>query len=123
MPPTVRRVSVQDTDERLAGPALLRGAYPVSMGTEIGMACPSVHIVCVCVCACVYVRMCLWCVYVHVCSVCVHVYVCVCVWVCVCVRICVREGNGTPLQCSCLENPIDGGTWWATVHGVAKSLT
>ena len=34
-----------------------------------------------------------------------------------------REGNGTPLQCSCLENPVDGGAWWATVHGVAKSRT
>ena len=33
------------------------------------------------------------------------------------------EGNGTPLQYSCLENPMDGGTWWAAVHGVAKSLT
>ena len=32
-------------------------------------------------------------------------------------------GNGNPLQYSCLENPIDRGTWWATVHGVAKSLT
>ena len=32
-----------------------------------------------------------------------------------------REGDGTPLQCSCLENPIDGGAWWAAVHGVAKS--
>ena len=31
------------------------------------------------------------------------------------------EGNGTPLQYTCLENPIDGGAWWATVHGVAKS--
>ena len=31
------------------------------------------------------------------------------------------EGNGTPLQHSCLENPIDGGAWWAAVHGVAKS--
>ena len=31
------------------------------------------------------------------------------------------EGNGTPLQYSCLENPIDGGAWWAAVHGVAKS--
>ena len=29
------------------------------------------------------------------------------------------EGNGTPLQCSCLENPMDGGAWWAAVHGVA----
>jgi len=33
------------------------------------------------------------------------------------------EGNGTPLPCSCLENPMDGGAWWATVHGVAKSQT
>ena len=33
------------------------------------------------------------------------------------------EGNGTPLQYSCLENPIDGGTWRAVVHGVAKSPT
>ena len=33
------------------------------------------------------------------------------------------EGNGTPLQHSCLENPMDGGAWWAAVHGVAKSRT
>ena len=33
------------------------------------------------------------------------------------------EGNGTPLQYSCLENPMDGGVWWATVHGVAKVRT
>ena len=33
------------------------------------------------------------------------------------------EGNGNPLQYSCLENPMDRGTWWATVHGVAKSRT
>ena len=33
------------------------------------------------------------------------------------------EGSGTPLQFSCLENPMDGGAWWATVHGVAKSWT
>ena len=32
-------------------------------------------------------------------------------------------GNGNPLQCSCLENPMDGGAWWATVHGVTKSWT
>ena len=32
-------------------------------------------------------------------------------------------GNGTPLQYSCLENPMDGGAWWAAVHGVAKSQT
>ena len=33
------------------------------------------------------------------------------------------EGNGTPLQYSCLENPMDGGAWWAAVYGVAQSLT
>ena len=33
------------------------------------------------------------------------------------------EGNGNPLQYSCLENPMDGGAWWAAVHGVAKSWT
>ena len=33
------------------------------------------------------------------------------------------EGNGKPLQYSCLENPMDRGAWWATVHGVAKSRT
>ena len=35
----------------------------------------------------------------------------------------VRKGNGTPLQYSCLENPMDGGAWWAAVHGVAKTQT
>ena len=33
------------------------------------------------------------------------------------------EGNGNPFQYSCLENPMDGGAWWATVHGIAKSRT
>ena len=35
----------------------------------------------------------------------------------------IREGNGTPLQYSCLENPMDGESWWAAVHGVARSQT
>ena len=34
-----------------------------------------------------------------------------------------REGNGTPLQYSCLENPMDGGAWWAAIYGVTKSRT
>ena len=34
-----------------------------------------------------------------------------------------KEGNGTPLQYSCLENSMDGGAWWAAVHGVTKSWT
>ena len=36
---------------------------------------------------------------------------------------CIGEGNGNPLQCSCLENPRDGGAWWASVYGVAQSWT
>ena len=36
---------------------------------------------------------------------------------------CIGEGKGNPLQCSCLENPRDGGAWWAAVHGVAQSRT
>ena len=36
---------------------------------------------------------------------------------------CIGEGNGNPLQCSCLENPRDGGDWWAAVYGVAQSQT
>ena len=36
---------------------------------------------------------------------------------------CINLTNGTPLQYSCLENPMDGGAWWASVHGVAKSQT
>ena len=34
-----------------------------------------------------------------------------------------KEGNGNPLQYSCLENPMDRGAWWAAVHGVTKSRT
>ena len=33
------------------------------------------------------------------------------------------EGNGNLLQCSCLENPMEGGAWWATVHGITKRWT
>ena len=36
---------------------------------------------------------------------------------------CIGEGNGNPLQCSCLENPRDGGVWWAAVYGIAQSWT
>ena len=36
---------------------------------------------------------------------------------------CIGEGNSNPLQCSCLENPRDGGAWWAAVYGVAQSRT
>ena len=36
---------------------------------------------------------------------------------------CIGEGNGNPLQCSCLENPTDGGAWWAAIYGVAQSRT
>ena len=48
--------------------------------------------------------------------------------ICVSMNICnsiqrIGEGNGTPLQYSCLENSMDGGAWWAAVHGVARSQT
>ena len=33
------------------------------------------------------------------------------------------EGNGNPLQCSCMENPRDGGAWWAAIYGVTQSWT
>ena len=36
---------------------------------------------------------------------------------------CTGEGNGNPLQCSCLENPRNGGAWWAAIYGVAQSRT
>ena len=36
---------------------------------------------------------------------------------------CIGEGNGNPLQCSCLENPRGGGAWWAAIYGVAESWT
>ena len=36
---------------------------------------------------------------------------------------CIGEGNGNPLRSSCLENPMDGGAWWAAVYGVAQSRT
>ena len=37
--------------------------------------------------------------------------------------LCIGEGNGNSLQCSCLENPRDGGAWWAAIYGVAQSRT
>ena len=39
------------------------------------------------------------------------------------IKVRIREGNGNPLQYSCLENPMDIGAWWAAVHGVARSRT
>ena len=43
-------------------------------------------------------------------------------WYLIVVLICISEGNGTPIQYSHLENPMDRGSWWVVVHGVAKSL-
>ena len=40
-----------------------------------------------------------------------------------CSLSCVGEGNSSPLQCSCLENPRDGGAWWAAIYGVSQSRT
>ena len=47
-----------------------------------------------------------------------YIYICVCF-----PSDSVKEGSGTPLQCSCLESPRDGGAWWAAVLGVTKSQT
>ena len=53
---------------------------------------------------------------------CVYVYICMCVYnILYGNNIVNGEGNGTPLQYSCLSNPMDGGAWWAAVHGVTKS--
>jgi len=49
----------------------------------------------------------------------VLVYTCLCIYIVLIVKF--GEGNGNPLQYSCLEGPMDGGAWWAAVHGVAKS--
>ena len=38
-------------------------------------------------------------------------------------HVCIGEGHGNPPQCSCLENPRDGGAWWAAVYGVTQSRT
>ena len=73
------------------------------------------------------------CAHAHMC-VCVYVYVCVCVYIYIWnlpvnagdanlilgLRRSPREGNGNPLQFSCLGNPLDRRAWWATVHGVTK---
>ena len=57
---------------------------------------------------CIYVNICA---YIHT-----HLYM-------VNISVIVEDSNGTPHQYSCLENPMDGGAWWAAVHGVAKSRT
>ena len=44
-------------------------------------------------------------------------------FICMVLTLHTREGDGTPLQYSCLENPMDRGAWWAAVHGVAQSRT
>ena len=44
-------------------------------------------------------------------------------WIWVCLTTISREGNGNPLQYSCLENPVGGGAWYTVVHGVSKSRT
>ena len=48
---------------------------------------------------------------------------CIVCFICVLCELFVGEGNDTPLKYSCLENPMDGGVWWAAVHGVTESRT
>ena len=70
--------------------------------------------VCMCrICACELILHCLY--------VGINLSSCFCEWMDVWAPS--YEGNGTPLQYSCMENPMDGGAWWAAVHGVAKSRT
>ena len=45
------------------------------------------------------------------------------IWIYTDLSLGIGEGNGIPLQYSCLETPMDGGAWWATIHGVAESRT
>ena len=49
-------------------------------------------------------------------------FICVIYILCIIIHV-LAEGNGNPLQCSCLENPRDGGAWWAAVYGVAQGRT
>ena len=50
------------------------------------------------------------------------IFVLMCVYALL-VKLFIGEGNGNPLQCSCLENPRDGGAWWAPIYGVTQSRT
>ena len=52
-----------------------------------------------------------------------YAYIYIYIYVCVCVYVCIWGGNGNPLPCSCLENSMDRGAWWATAHEVAKGRT
>ena len=52
-----------------------------------------------------------------------YIYICIADSICCTVETNTGEGNGNPLQCSCLENPRDGGAWWASVYGVTQSWT
>ena len=65
-----------------------------------------------------YSKMCMHVLSIHVC-----IYTYVCIYICVYIGVCIGEGNGNPLQCSCLENPRDGGAWWAAISGVVQSQT
>ena len=60
------------------------------------------------------------CVYMFILYICVSILALEIRFIC---TIFLGEGNGTPLQYSCLENPMDGGAWWTAVHGVAQSRT
>ena len=53
----------------------------------------------------------------------VHIYMCVYIYIYLYVCLYMEEGNGNPLQYSCLENPLNRGAWWATVHRITQSWT
>ena len=81
--------------------------------TSMSLCPPAIMSVCVFLCVSVYVSVCL----------CVHL--CRMLWLAIWMHLFrfSGEGNGNPLQCSCLENPRDRGAWWAAVYGVAQSQT
>ena len=82
-------------------------------------ACPNIQRKCLHVC-CMYLYI------MHVLIYKQNIYMLIAYFCCItcCFSLsCIGEGNGNPLQCSCLENPRDGGAWWAAVYGVAQSWT
>ena len=73
--------------------------------------------ICICICVCVYIYIYIYIPYIYISCVAWPIHLFTCVYICTYIG----EGNGNPLQCSCQENPMDRGAWWAIVHGVAKS--
>ena len=78
-----------------------------------------IYIMCAWVCVCVYTNTLI---YVYI-NIFIFIYIYIYIHVYLYTHAHIGEGKGNPLQYSCLENPMDTGAWWATVHGVPKSWT